>query len=333
MLASIVIGTYNRANALPSTLGALADQQVPPTDYEVLVIDDGSRDGTTDVLASISVPFPLRTYRLPFNRGISAARNVGLRNAQGRYVILMSDDLLVPANFISLHVATLEAYPRAWVVGRFRQHPALTATPFGRFLDGLERSFDRARLGSPIDSDLYEMAVPTARNLSLRRSDLKLTGLFDERFRVTCEDQDLAERARAHGIRFIYNAALECVHNDQAADLKRYCVFQQRGAEDTVRLCDKYPGVHDDSPIARMNGYVTRADGGRLAARKLAKRLLSSRSGMRAIERGIARGERLGVPDRWLYRGYRLLIGLHIFRGWRDALRGAGGRPDSLSPG
>ena len=57
MLASIVISTYNRAAALPSTLDALRRQDVPATDFEVLVIDDGSTNATPDVLRSVSVAF------------------------------------------------------------------------------------------------------------------------------------------------------------------------------------------------------------------------------------------------------------------------------------
>lgn len=333
MLASIVISTYNRAAALPSTLDALRRQDVPATDFEVLVIDDGSTDATPDVLRSVSVPFELRTYRLPVNRGVSAARNVGLRNASGQYLIMMSDDLLVPAEFIRAHVATLRRHPDAWVVGGVKQLPSLSETPFGRYLDQLERQFEQARIDSEVEAGLYEMTTPTARNLSLRRSDLDRTGLFDERFRVTCEDLDLAERAREHGIRFMYNTALECVHNDQAAELKRYCLFQQRGAQDGVRLSEKYPGVHDDSQIAHVNGYIARGDGAGLTARKLAKSVLSTGSAMRIIEGMITRAERL-LPDPWLHRTYRLLIGLHIFRGWRDGLReaGRGKRPPGSAP-
>jgi GT2 family glycosyltransferase len=321
MLASIVISTYNRAAALPSTLDALRRQDLPATEFEVLVIDDGSTDTTSDVLRAVSVPFAMRTYRLPSNQGVSAARNVGLRNATGQYLIMVSDDLLVPEDFIRAHVATLRAHPDAWVVGGVKQLPSLSSTPFGRFLDRLERQFEQARIASQVAPGLYEMTTPTARNLSLRRSDLDRTGFFDERFRVTCEDQDLAHRARQHGIRFIYNTVLECVHNDQAGDLKRYCQFQQRGAQDAVRLSEKYPGVHDGSPIARLNGYPVRSDGAVLVARKLAKRVLSTKPSRRVIGFTIACCERLRLPDVWLHRGYRLLIGLHIFRGWREGLR------------
>ena len=332
MLASIVIATYNRAAVIPSTLEALARQDLPATEYEVLVIDDGSTDSTADVLELLSVPFRLRTGRLPANRGVSAARNVGLRAAVGRYVIIVSDDLLVPSSFIRVHVETLEAYPNAWVVGGFTQLPSLTQTPFGRFLDQLERSFERARIEKRIGEGLYEMTAPTGRNLSLRRSDLERTGFFDERFRVTCEDQDLAHRAEDQGISFIYNETLRCVHNDQSAELKRYCLFQQRGARDTARLCEKYPELHGESAIARFNGPLARTDGPGRAARKLAKAVLATAPSMRAVEVVLRSGEQVGVPDSVLHRGYQMLIGLHTFRGFREGLRDLA-RSDSVGRG
>ena len=162
--------------------------------------------------------------------------------------------------------------------------------------------------------------MPTARNLSLPRSDLERVGLFDERFRVTCEDQDLAQRAATCGIRFIFNAALECVHNDQAAELGRYLRFQQRGARDTARLCLKYPEIHGQSPIAVRNGYVRRSDGRRLIAVKLVKRVLSARPVTAVIEAAVRWSEGVPMPDPWRVAGYRALIGLYTFRGFREGL-------------
>jgi GT2 family glycosyltransferase len=324
MLASVVISTYNRASALPATLDALASQDVPPDQYEVLVIDDGSFDDTAKVLGGLSVPYDLRIFRLPVNQGVSAGRNVGLRNARGRFVIMISDDLIVPPEFISTHVATLERFPNRWVVGGFTQLEELTSTPFGRYLDGLERGFQEQRLGAEIEDGIYEMPMPTARNLSLPRADLDRVGFFDERFRVTCEDIDLARRASAAGISFIYNASLGCVHNDQASDLLRYCRFQERGARDTARLAAKYPRLDSSAPIVRLNGYVQRSDGSATVIRKLVKRTLASTPAMLLVERSLAQAERIDAPERLLRRGYRFLIGLHTFRGFRDGLRELG---------
>jgi FkbM family methyltransferase len=320
-VASVVISTYNRAGALATTLDALADQDLPPTDYEVLVVDDGSSDTTWQLLSTTSTPYTLRPVRLPLNQGVSAGRNAGLRVAEGRYVVMISDDLIVPREFLSTHIATLERFPDAWVVGGFRQLGSLSDAPFGRFLDRLERGFEQLRVGRRLEPGLYEMTVPTARNLSLPRADLARVGLFDERFRVTCEDQDLAQRAAKYGIRFIFNAALECVHNDQTAELGQYLRFQQLGARDTARLCLKYPDTHGRSPIATCNGYARRSDGRRLILRKLVKRGLASGPLIAAVEATIRTSERAPMPDRWRIPGFRLLIGLYTFKGFREGLR------------
>jgi GT2 family glycosyltransferase len=332
MLVSVVISTYNRAQALAPTLDALAHQDLPADAYEVLVIDDGSTDPTAETLASVSQPYRLRTFRLPVNSGVSAGRNVGLREAEGDYIVMISDDLIVPPDFLSRHVQTHQRFSDAWVVGGFRQLESSTETSFGRYLDGLERAFDRGRTGQLVDSEIYEMTVPTARNMSLPRSDLDRVGLFDEQFRVTCEDQDLALRARPHGIRFLYDASLECLHNDQAADLKRYCRFQQRGARDGVRLFAKYPGTYGDSPLPKLNGYVERSDPPGLVVRKLVKRLAAITPVTTLIERLVWLAERVGASDRLLHPAYRSLIGIYTFRGWREGLVEEGSQSAPASP-
>ncbi len=320
-LASVIIGTYNRCDALEQTLLALATQDLPHDRYEVLVVDDGSTDETAQMLSRIEVPYALRAQRLPVNRGISAGRNAGLRAARGRYLILLSDDLLVGVNFISAHVRTLERFPNAWVVGGFRQLEDLTVTPFGRYLDALERGFQAARTGSPVAPGVFEMHAPTARNMSLPSSDISRVGLFDERFLVTCEDQDLAQRASEHGVRFLYDAGIHCIHNDQAADLHRYCEFQERGTTDTVRLCRKYPVLHGGASVIVVNGPIRRTDTPELIARKLLKSLLARPSALGPLQRLVAVAERVGVPDRALFVAYRAMIGLYTFRGWRRGLR------------
>lgn len=330
MVASVVISTYNRAGALPATLAALARQDLPASEYEVVVVDDGSTDGTAKVLDAVSPPFRLKTHRLPSNRGVSAGRNAGIRHATGRCIILLSDDLLVPPDFISRHAATLERFPNHWVVGGFVQLSELADSSFGRLLETIERGFERGRLGPQIDNGLYEMTVLTARNLSMSRTSLDKVGLFDERFHVTCEDQDLAERATRRGIRFVYDSELECVHNDQSADLRRYCRFQRLGARDTARLCDKYPETHARGQVARVNAYVLRDDGPRLAARKLVKWCLSLGPVLALLEATVLAGERAQIPDRWLHPGYRFIVGLHYFRGFREGLERVGGRRSKI---
>ena len=321
LLASVIISTFNRRDALVETLKALGKQTVPAASYEIVVVDDGSSDGTWEAMTDLDLPCVLRCLRHLSNRGVSAGRNLAIRNARGRYLILLSDDVIVPEDFITAHVDTLRRFPGFWVVGGFRQLESLRDSPFGRYLDDLENGFGEARKMRPMDRNIWELSWPTARNLSLPREDLDGTGLFDERFRVTCEDQDLAHRARERGIRFLYNDEIACVHNDQAGDLARYCRFQRLGAEDTVRLWSKYPDVHGGSPIVTTNGYVAVQDGLAMVTKKMAKRLLSTEPVMAILFRCAGALERRRVPDKALRQLYRALIGLSIFRGWREGLR------------
>lgn len=320
---SVVITTYNRREALEATLKALAAQTVPPDDYEIVVVDDGSTDGTWKFLEECHLPYGLTRLRQPANAGISAARNRAIRAAVGGILVFVSDDLIVPREFLATHLHTLESFPGYWVVGGFRQLDSSTDTRFGRYLDTLEKGFEEGRKLRSLGPNLWEMSWPTARNLSVRRDEIERAGLFDEQFRNTCEDQDLTHRARAIGIGFLYNTEITCLYNDQSGDLKRYCEAQRRGARDTVRFCAKYPAEHGQTPIARLNGFLAPGDGICGIARKLLKSFLATPLMTVVLERVIGLAERT-LDDASLHRCYRVLIGLYIFRGWREGLRQEG---------
>src|SRR5262245_20654457 len=93
---SIILPTYNRAPFLPQALASIRSQQY--TDWELIVVDDGSRDDTPLVVARLfaDTPQPTRYVRQE-NQGAYAARNTGLGVAQGEYVAFFdSDDLWLP---------------------------------------------------------------------------------------------------------------------------------------------------------------------------------------------------------------------------------------------
>ena len=320
---SVVITTYDRCDALAETLRALDEQDVPADQYELLVVDNGCSDGTEVLLKSFQTRCRLRTFRVPENIGISAARNLAIRQASGRYLVLVSDDLIVPPDFISTHLGTLQRFPGCWVVGGLQQLPSLTETPFGRYLDTLETSYDESRKSKELEPGIWELRGPTARNLSFPRADLERIGLFDEQFRFACEDMDLAERARHAGIRFIYNEAIRSLHNDQMGDWGRFCRAQIPRTRDTVFYYFKhqeYYRVNGDPPVARLNAAIRLTDGPGLMAKKLAKRMLVQPVITGTIELFTRTGERAHLPDPLLWRLYRLLVGIYMHRGWRTGM-------------
>lgn len=324
LLVSVIITTFNRRDALRETLEALARQTLDAARYELLVVDNGCSDGTGELLASLDLPVTLRTFRLEENAGIGGARNVAIREARGEYLVLVSDDLIVTENFLETHVETLKRFPEFWVVGGFQQLPSLTETPFGRYLDALERSFEESRNTRPLGPNLWEMRWPTARNLSLPAADLDRIGLFDPQFRNSCEDQDLAYRAQQElGTRFLYNAGITCLHNDQAGDLLRYCRAQQRGAHDTVFFWRKYQewyARHGDSNLSKTNGPIRPGEPAGVVWNKRLKAVLAQAPVTAAVEAAIRLGEGLRLPERVLRALYARLIGIYIFRGWRQGL-------------
>ena len=94
-LLTYIIPVYNTAAYLPRCLQSIIDQPIAADDYEVLVVDDGSSDGSSEVVERFAKDYPQVRLLVQRNAGVSAARNVALENARGRYVAFVdSDDYL-----------------------------------------------------------------------------------------------------------------------------------------------------------------------------------------------------------------------------------------------
>ena len=122
------------------------------------------------------------------------------------------------------------------------------------------------------------------------------------------------------GIRFVYSTEIDCVHNDQTADLERYCSFQERGARDTVSLCASTRSCTARPPSpgsTARSGSTTRLG---WCCAKTAKAALSRPWAARLFRGAIRLAERVNAREAVLRRGYRAAIGLATFRGWRTGL-------------
>jgi GT2 family glycosyltransferase len=109
---SVVVCSYNGATKLGDCLEALARQRMP---VEVLVVDDGSSDGTAAIAQHHEVSF----VRHEYNRGISAARNTGLSNATTSIVAFCDDDCTPPTNWTEQLLAAWAANPDVTMLGGF----------------------------------------------------------------------------------------------------------------------------------------------------------------------------------------------------------------------
>lgn len=210
---SIVIPTCNRRTTLLRCLEALEQQTLDRTQYEIIVVDDGSTDGTE---AALRERPGTRYFLQPRNAGPAAARNVGIRAAQGAIVLLMGDDILAPPDLLEQHL-TEHAHQAANNVAILGYAPWLESepvTPLMRYLFKGPCAFRQFRYEAIQDSEEVPFGFFYTCNLSLHRDFLLSNGLFDEDFHFAYgEDTELGYRLQQRGLRLIYRRHIVAYHD------------------------------------------------------------------------------------------------------------------------
>lgn len=213
MLISVVIPTYNRCLILRECLRALFAQDLPKEDYEVIVVDDGSKDDTKKVVSAILEKQRNLRYLHQRNQGQGIARNAGVAKAKGDVVVFIGDDIIVVQDFLTEHLRyhLRHSGEHEAVLGFVAWHPKLTLTPFmewmvngstvlGRF-GGHQFAFEKLHGKDEADYNFFYTA-----NVSLKRT-LVDKYPFDPSFSgYGWEDIELGYRLhRRVGLRLFYN--------------------------------------------------------------------------------------------------------------------------------
>jgi len=319
---SVIVPTFRRAATLDRTLQALTSVDYPPELLELIIVDDAADDATASVVQDAQRRGPRIEFLRQSRRGAAAARNAGAARAGGDILLFCDDDMVVAPDHVELHVATQERFRNAFVGGERWYSPeslrALESTSFGRYRVALERSFRSAIDEEPVGADCVETSTLPSCDLSVARAVFWSLGGFDDQFPYAgAEDQDLCLRARAAGVRLIRNLAIRPLHNDPTVTLGEFAAREERGAHTVVALSRKHPqtlGAFAD------NDPLHRGDSPRLMVKKLTKAALSSHRILTPVGRIVEVLERAGMSDARLWRLYRIVIGLYIFRGYREAL-------------
>src|SRR3990172_2063741 len=196
MRFSVVISTHNRADILRKVLAALATQTY--SDYEVVLVDDGSIDHTGEVAMS----FPIVRYIPQPHQASPRLFNVGWRNATGDIILMSDDDYVSPSNLIERLADGFRRYPEDVAVGGYATPPD-ALIPINRFAryDDWEWRFYGGRLTEYVGG----VETPTAGAVAYRRSVLEEVGGFDENLLITgSHDYDIKKRLTARGYKFVY---------------------------------------------------------------------------------------------------------------------------------
>lgn len=147
MKISIVMPNHNRVEALKSSLESLTQQTFPPEQFEVLVVDQASDDGSRQLVANFSTPFSLKLIEQNAKYGISIARNAGIEAAANPFVILLDSDIIADSGLVEAH-SCLHEQNRSPILGCGRLLPFYPS--YSSFIEevanpegGLDRGVDK----------------------------------------------------------------------------------------------------------------------------------------------------------------------------------------------
>ncbi|MFJ8080816.1 glycosyltransferase family 2 protein [Streptomyces sp. NPDC096205] len=259
MKASLVIPAYNSRELLEPCLLSLNHQQLDaPDTFEVVLVDDGSTDGTGDMVTGLPLKYALRYVYLP-RTGTScrsAARNEGIRQAEGEVVVFADGDQIIDPSFLREHLRCHRDRTDVVAIG-FRDYLA----PGSVDRDLLRAGFDlaalppvaapdeRAEVTDLLSHNLGALATGWhflyGCNVSVRKEHLLAVGGFDEDIRKwSFEDVELGYRLHRHGLTLLHTPYARVLHQfHPESDRERhsewrenYAYFAAKHPELEVRL-------------------------------------------------------------------------------------------------
>lgn len=240
---SILIPTRNRRERVLATLDALDQQRLDGARVEVVVVDNGSADGTYEALEARGGKRMDLMGTREARKGASFARNLGLSLVRAPVVLLFGDDMVPEGDgLVAGHLAAHRARPEPdyGVLGQVRW--AEPVTPFMHWLEtaGFQFSFDHIAAG-PVDPAAYLYSS----HVSLKTETLRALGGFDaEHFPYLMEDTELGVRLRRQGFELDYRPDL-LVRHHHAQTLRSFRRRMKVTGAAARRLREMYP---DDAP-------------------------------------------------------------------------------------
>ena len=206
---SVIIPTWNRADLLRSILANLREQTRQAD--EILVVDNGSRDETQEVVRE----FCVRCIRFPQNRGFAVAVNEGIRQASYEWVFIVNNDVILEPAWLEIAMRALATSGAAFVVGKLLR-PNSTGEIDGSW-DLLSRASYAWRCGyGKQDGGVW--STPRSINFApftaalFQRQVFETVGLLDTNFESYYEDVDLGLRCALAGVEGRYEPAAVATH-------------------------------------------------------------------------------------------------------------------------
>ena len=247
---SVIIATWNTRGLVEEALSSLF-QHNPADSMEVIVVDNGSTDGTAEMIRE---KFPLVVLLCEaMNTGYAPANNRGIRMATGRHVLLLGSDTVVRNDTLSVLAGYLDAHPDVSAVACRLMNPdgtpQMSCRRFPRLRDAIATYLSWHRLTGWYTMkgfDFYktqEVEQPAATCLMVRRTTLARLGGFDKRFTILYNDVDLCRRLRKDGGKIVYNAETEVLHHGSSTTRSAPPAVRLEMYRNILRYFSRYHGA------------------------------------------------------------------------------------------
>lgn len=201
---SIIVPCYNYGHFIADTLNSVLEQTYP--DWECIIVDDGSVDNSREVVSAFISHDNRFTYIFQENKGLPAARNTGLRAAQGEFLQFLDADDLIEKRKLELQFGFLSDNPDIDIVyGSARYFT--TEQPELRLysMTGADHPWmpKLSGKGKPMIAALIKSNIMVVSAALVRRNVMTKCGVFDETLRF-CEDHEYWLRCALSGMSFHY---------------------------------------------------------------------------------------------------------------------------------
>ncbi len=229
---SVIICTYNRAHMVKRALRSLATQTVGPDQFEVIVVNDGSRDNTTEVCREMGTHLPnLRFLSLGRNEGLAFARNYGISASTGKYLLFTDDDCIAARDWVE---KMRDALHKEEIVAGAVQS---TATSFLKLCHNIAQfhAFMPGQQAGPKDM------LPGA-NMAFRRSILKTLKGFQPGIECA-DDTEFSLRARAMGYRIFFSPDARVAHDPERTTFSSIMRYAASHASITIHIRNRYKSL------------------------------------------------------------------------------------------
>lgn len=221
MKISIVIPTYNRAVLLKKCLDSLVNQTHPKTDYEIIVVDDGSQDNTEAILKNFYNKINI-VYFKQSNKGPGAARNLGIKNTKGEIIAFIDDDCTADKDWLENIDNLYKTSPDMEII-QGKSSLFDCDNPISKMYQAFSRLANERRIiRSPDNQDRKYALFFGPLNASIKKSTILRYNLYFDENLTRRGDIDLYRRIKESGLDIIYSEKVSVSYSYQCNDVRAF---------------------------------------------------------------------------------------------------------------